>query len=120
MNDPLKNIPIVKWMKWRACIESITPTSFTLVSNRERPYSGQPWTTQGERGKTTVEGLTMRDIQDCFIRACYLSSGLSARDYPLSIYNLPWEHIDMMAIAQNLTCEIEKCMGIFPNVPEDD
>lgn len=34
------------------------------------------------------------------------------------IYKLDWSHIDPMAICQNLTCEIEKMMGIFPNLPE--
>ena len=32
--------------------------------DRDRPYNGQPHTDCGERGKTLVEGLTMRDISD--------------------------------------------------------
>lgn len=39
------------------------------VCDRDRPYEGQPWTTQGERGKILVAGLTKRDIFDCLLMA---------------------------------------------------
>jgi hypothetical protein len=125
-------------------------------NDRERPYNGQSHTDQGERGKTLVEGLTMRDIQDCLIKAM-LESGTSNRylnkdfskcwnwgidpptptqflldrqndpDFistkveigtwrPQDVYKLNWDNIDPIAIAQNLTCNIEKMMGIFPNI----
>jgi len=35
--------------------------------DRNRKYTGQPHTDYGERGKTQVEGLTMRDVCDCFL-----------------------------------------------------
>ncbi len=127
-------------------------------NDRERPYDGQSHTDQGERGKTLVEGLTMRDIQDCLIMAMlesapsnqyldvdfskcwnyntspptptqFLLDRQNEPDFvstkvdigtwrPQDVYKLNWEHIDPLAVAQNLSCRIEKMMGIFPNVPE--
>lgn len=137
----------------------------TAYSNdRNRPYNGQPWTQNGERGKTEVKGLTMRDISDCLIKAILVSysedeylkteeffkcwdftqckndgdkptptqylldkqkegkyistkveTGTWRRD---DVYLVDFTNIDPIAIAQNLTCEIEKMMGIWPNVPK--
>lgn len=98
-------------------IERLEPSSLAAVLDRDRPYNGQPHTDHGERGRTLVEGLTMRDIVDCFTRACFDSSGLSPKDWPGSIYDLPWDDMDILAVRQNLGCWIEKYMGIFPNVP---
>ena len=126
-------------------------------NDRERPYNGQNWTDEGERGKTEVKGLTMRDIRDCLIKAMLVSSPSNKYlnedfskcwDYsqeppkptqylldhqnetdfistkvelgtwrPQDVYKINWGDIDPLVIAQNLTCEIEKMMGIFPNVP---
>lgn len=97
-------------------------------SQRDRPYDGQSHTDDGLRGKTFVEGLTMRDITDCYVQAVGLSAGhvapwayekatkqeLTKRD----LYDIEIEKLDPVAISQNLTCEIERMMGIFPNVPE--
>ena len=52
-------------------------------------------------GKQVIEGLRMRDIRDCLHRAAFSSIRKA---------------IDVEALAQNLGCEIEKVMGIFPNV----
>jgi hypothetical protein len=38
-------------------------------NDRERPYNGQSWTDEGERGKTEIKGLTLRDVRDCLIKA---------------------------------------------------
>lgn len=105
---------------------------------RDRPYDGQPWTANGVRGSTLVAGLTMRDISDCFMRAFIMSHSrfkdntmeelqpnatlineankgdkavLSSND----LYTLIGD-IDPVAVSQNLGCEIEKMMGIFPNI----
>lgn len=125
-------------------------------NDRERPYNGQSWTVEGERGKTKVKGLTMRDIRDCLIKAmlisspsnkylnedfnkCWEYSGDTVKptqylldhqnesDFistkvelgtwrPQDVYKINWNDVDPLAIAQNLTCEIEKMMGIFPNI----
>lgn len=96
----------------------------------KRPYDGQPWTNAGERGKALVGGLTMRDIVDCFARAVFKSSGpgplyeasckgdgclLSMND----LYDVDLSDIDIVAVSQDLTCEIERMMGIFPNIYKD-
>lgn len=41
---------------------------------RNREYVGQPHTDSGERGKTEVKGITMRDIVDCFVLGCFDAS----------------------------------------------
>lgn len=127
---------------------------------RNRQYNGQSHTDQGERGKTLVEGLTMRDICDCFIKAVLISSPPKIKDFYdrhseyikydeignqvltqkaldniddlisykvnaeiweyKDVYSANWDEIDPIAIAQNLTCEIEKMMGIFPNLPKTE
>jgi len=131
-------------------------------NDRDRPYNGQSHTDEGERGKQKVEGLTMRDIKDCLIKAMlvsapsekylttteflkcwdfseckqendkpkptqylldhqdeYISTKVDTDNWrPQDVYKIDWNNIDPMAIAQNLTCEIEKMMGIFPNIPK--
>jgi hypothetical protein len=37
---------------------------------------------------------------------------------PQDVYKIDWNNIDPIAITQNLTVEIEKMMGIFPNIPK--
>lgn len=91
---------------------------YLSVLDRSRPYDGQTHTNLGERGKQEIHGLTMRDLRDCFIRACYDASGLSVEDYPKDVFGLPWDEMDPIAIAQGLTCWVEKYMGIYPNLPE--
>lgn len=106
---------------------------------RDRPYKGQPQTMTGERGATEIRGVTFRDLRDCFIRAFILShehykSGTIEEIHPNAalrdeagkgeqavlcendVYGLVGE-IDPMAVAQNMAVEIEKLMGIYPNVP---
>lgn len=102
--------------------------SSAYSNDRNRPYDGQPHTDNGERGKTEVKGLTFRDIRDCFIKGALLSNGV---EQPLlyeraqentwvadDIYKLNWNNMDPIAVAQNMSCEMEKMMGIYPNVPK--
>jgi hypothetical protein len=74
------------------------------VKDRDRPYLGQAHTDEGERGKTLVKGLTMRDVSDCIRRGFALAT-------------TEHDSVDPVAVAQNACCEIEKMMGIFPNLP---
>lgn len=107
---------------------------------RNRPYNGQPHTSTGQRGATEVTGITFRDLRDAFIRA-YVQShevykpgtieevqpnaalhreaekGENATICEDDVYKLKGT-IDPIALAQNLSCEIEKLMGIYPNVPK--
>ena len=86
--------------------------------DRNRPYDGQSHTDEGERGKTFVEGLTMRDVADCMVIGFLEASG----SYPEN----PTKN-DMYAVSelpspgaaiQCAMCNVEKMMGIFPNIPE--
>jgi hypothetical protein len=60
----------------------------------------------------------MRDIRDCLIKAMLISSPSNKyaelETWKLQdVYKINWDDIDPLAIAQNLTCEIEKMMAIF-------
>lgn len=106
---------------------------------RDRPYNGQSHTCTGDRGATEIKGVTFRDLRDCFIRAYAMShdyykpgtiepiqpnatisdearKGEAATICETDIYGLVGS-IDPIAVVQNLCCEVEKIMGIFPNVP---
>ncbi len=87
---------------------------------RDRPYDGQAHTDGGVRGKTLVEGLTMRDVADCIVRG-FLSCAGMERERPIrdDLYSIPdLNELDPGAVIQNAMCNVEKIMGIFPNVPE--
>ena len=96
---------------------------------RNRPYIGQPHTDNGERGETEVCGLTMRDIKDAFVMAAfdaandqdptgeYFEKERQGNVCYNDIYKLDLNKIDPIAWQQNMTCRIEKMMGIYPNVP---
>lgn len=108
---------------------------------RDRPYTGQPHTTIGIRGSMLVEGLTTRDLMDCYIRGVVLSYPVtdeSGRDiqpnrelyeeakkgqYALLNSNCLYRLVgdpDPGAICQNMLCEVEKMMGVFPHLPGRD
>lgn len=104
---------------------------------RDRPYGGQEHTDTGIRGATEIKGVTFRDLRDCFIRAALLSSSHLFPDGPPSyydeakkgehaalceqdLYGWDWDKIDPMALFQNLSCEVERLMGIYPNVQMDE
>ena len=104
----------------------LTQGSSSFRNDRDRPYDGQPWTTNGTRGKTQVEGLTIRDIRDCYIRALLTCSpdeviNQKVKDEtwtPNDCYGWDLNKVDPIAVAQNLTCNIERMMGIYPNTKE--
>lgn len=94
---------------------------------RDRPYDGQDHTDYGVRGRYLVSDITFRDLRDCYVRAVCLSTGPGdwydeavkgdAADLCESdLFKLNWNHIDPVAVAQNLSCEVERMMGIFPNI----
>lgn len=96
--------------------EYLQPSDYRSHLDRDRPYRGQPHTYDGERGKTEVRGVTFRDVSDCFIIAAFQAAGVPEEKRG-SAYELDLNSIDIIAWAQNLSCNIEKCMGIYPNVP---
>lgn len=97
--------------------ESPSDVRAKAMFDRDRPYDGQPHTVHGVRGSRMVEGLTMRDVHDAYVAACYLASGMPVEDWPDDLYELPFDRMDPIAIEQNLGCMLERYMGIFPNVP---
>lgn len=107
--------------------------------DRQRSYNGQSHTQTGTRGSQLIFNLTFRDVRDCFIRAYILShehykrgtiepiqpnatlsdeckKGEAASICDNDIYTLKGD-ADPLAVWQNMACEIEKMMGIYPNVP---
>lgn len=107
----------MSWDDLPRIIERLAPSSLAAHIGPARPYDGQSHTVHGDRGRQEVHGITMRDVQDAFIRACYESSGLMIEDWPGSVYDLPWSDMDIIAVSQNLGCNLEKAMGIYPNCP---
>ena len=104
--------------------------STSITMDRNRPYDGQPHTDTGIRGRQEVCGITMRDVADCLVRAmvsCTDPQSDVGKDLRRKMKegSLIWDNIyeadlgamDPIAISQNLTCEIEIMMGIFPNLP---
>lgn len=120
MSEPLENEDA------RHIVECIGEAIYQLDNHGldpKRPYNGQPHTDQGVRGQTEVRGLTMRDVMDCFVigwlRANGKGSLVEAADFT---YNDIYLHggecdIDPLAAMQNMSCEMERRMGIYPNVP---
>jgi hypothetical protein len=106
MDELAENLPEI--------LESISTSG--IFQDRHRSYNGQSWTDDGIRGMTEVKGLTMRDVADCLRIAIWESCG-SPED-AASIYDCDLSECDAIAITQNLTCNIEKMMGIYPNVPK--
>ena len=88
--------------------------------DRNRPYDGQPHTDDGERGKTLVEGLTMRDVVDCIVIGFLEASG-SYPDNPTydDMYKVTG-YPSPGAIIQCAMCNVEKLMGIFPNIQQTE
>lgn len=101
-------------------LEGAYPSTLAAHLDRDRPYDGQPHLVYGTRGATAVSGLTFRDVQDCFVRACYDASGLAPRDFPGSVRDLPLQDLDPVEVGRHLGLNIERYMGIYPNVPEPE
>ncbi len=99
--------------------------SSSIRSDRERPYDGQSHTIQGVRGTTLVEGLTFRDVVDCLIKGYLFSTGPGELYEKAQagtwvhddVYKIDLQELDPSAVGQSMAVEMEKMMGIFPNVP---
>lgn len=99
------------------------------TTNAERPFAGQPHTMQGDRGRNEVSGLNFRDISDCLVRAMAWSANDQLTEEAIAridkdqftyqeLFDINFNDTDPVAIIQNLCVEIEKRMGIYPNVPQ--
>ena len=79
---------------------------------------------QEERNKVEVRGLNFSDLLDCFIIGAIESDSMeySAKEEMLksydvnTLYDLNWHDIDPLAVWQNMACNIEKKMGIYPKI----
>ncbi len=105
-----------------AFLEIQGSSGFSL--DKDRAYDGQPTTHNGERGKEPIKGLTVRDIADCIVRGFLESAGIYDK-HPLhdDIFKINMTELSPGAVIQSTVCNIEKMMGIFPNIPkrgEDD
>lgn len=101
-----------------AAVEFLNPSTYQAHVDPGRPYNGQPWTAEGVRGAQAIIDLSVRDVYDAVIRAVFESHGLLPEERPESIYDLPGD-VDPMALAQNVVVELEKAMGIYPNLPAE-
>lgn len=136
---PDQDFPLPSFANLRELMDHVTGAHDANMQ-RDRPYSGQPHTTTGVRGATEIKGITFRDLRDCFIRAFIMSheynvpgtvdrlepnatlideahKGPNAALASGDVYTLKGD-FDPIAVAQNLSCEVERIMGIFPNVPK--
>ena len=91
-------------------LESVSPSDYKSALDRNRAYNGQSHTDLGERGKTELVGITMRDVRDCFILAAFDSAG-TPEESRGCIYDLDMDDIDPVAWSQNLARQIEKRMS---------
>ncbi len=98
-----------------------------------RPFTGQPHTDNGERGKTELNGIRFRDLADCVVKAWIDSAVHTIEDESLrdelrrraddgtlnynDIFLLECGDVDPLALVQNVSIRVEKAMGIYPNVP---
>ncbi len=102
-----------------------------MSTDPNRPFDGQSHTDDGERGKTEIKGVRFRDLCDCVVKALvYAASFTSENEKELrqkvkdnticcqDLYELELSKMSLAALIQNISCEVEKFMGIFPNVRE--
>lgn len=104
------------------------------TTDPDRPFTGQPHTDNGGRGKTEVTGIRFRDLADCVVKAWIDAASHTIEDEVLrdelirraddgtlnynDVYKLECGGIDPLALMQNVCCRVEKAMGIYPNVPK--
>ena len=105
-----------KELKW-AFADAQGSTAYSM--DKDRPYDGQSQTDSGIRGKTVVVGLTMRDIADCIVKG-FLTCGGNYRENPIydDVYEIELDDIDPIAVVQTAMCNVEKMMGIYPNITD--
>ena len=108
-----------------AVVEAIGDAIYAMSDNTtdpNRPFNGQPQTDQGERGKQPTDGLRFRDVADCFLLGwLYASERGSLAESGTATYNDIYEgnyDVDPLAVMQNMLCEMERRLGIYPNVPK--
>ncbi len=100
-----------------------------MSTDPNRPFVGQDHTDQGIRGQTEIQGVRFRDLCDCVVKAFIHAAAFAAKneeelyqkvkDNTISrqdLYTLDLSKMDPVALIQNISCEVERFMGIFPNI----
>jgi len=70
---------------------------------------GQPWTNYGIRGSHEVKGIKFSDL--------YQVVSVAIKECCVDEAEFDAIPIDVEAVAQTVSCQVEKLMGIFPNTP---
>lgn len=123
------NVPPLPARVWSEIEDALGMNDANM--SRHRPYDGQPHTDTGKRGATEIRGITFRDLRDCYIRAVLLSAhhlvphlyeeatkGEAAALCENDLFGFDLDKLDPLAVSQNLSVEVEKLMGIYPNIPK--
>jgi hypothetical protein len=104
-----------------------------MTTDPNRPFIGQDHTDEGERGKTEVKGIRFRDLCDCVVKGLFSAAEHESIDFDekckrvenntityTDMYGLRLAEMDPNALIQRISCEVEKAMGIYPNIPEEE
>jgi hypothetical protein len=79
--------------------------------DRNPDYSkGQPHTDYGERGSSEVNGIKFSDL--------FQAVSVAIKESCTDEQEFDELKIDPESVSQNVTCNVEKLMGIYPNVPQ--
>lgn len=108
--------PIVDMEDLPAALKAMPGSGLLAVLDRHRPHDGQAHTDQGARGARPLTGITSRDVHDAFVIGAFLASGLPSGEYPASVYDLPWDQMDPIAVVQNANRLLERRAGLTPPV----
>lgn len=106
------------------------------TTDPNRPFTGQPHTVNGIRGKAEVRGIRFRDLADCVMKAWIDAASHTIEDEAKKeelrrrtedgtlnyndVYEIQCGEVDPVALMQNVICRVEKAMRIFPNTPRLD
>ena len=63
-----------------------------------------------------LRGVSISDLCDCYILACYEASKIEPKNYPHSISDINFGDVDPHLLLQYLVRNIERLMGVYPSV----
>ena len=129
-----------EWPEYNPSLNELIAGLSDELTCPSRPFTGQPHTAAGERGKTEIRGIRFRDLADCVVCAFVDAAAFTIKDEEKrdtlyrraddgtldwnDVYELDLGQMDPLALVQNISCRVEKLMGIYPNVgklePDDD
>lgn len=86
-----------------------------------RPFLGQQHTYTGERGKQVLHTVRMRDVHDLVLKHIAHACGDDRDPDEIildDLYKYDLNQIDPLGLVIELCSDIERMMGIYPNVPD--